>query len=92
MKVSLLLFTLLFLSFFSFTQTNKQVFFFVGTFTSEGGEGILRCGLNTETGEIQVLETLKGIDNPAFLKMSADKRFLFAGVFLNFHKDYFSGE
>ncbi len=80
MKVSLLLFTLLFLSFFSFTQTNKQVFFYVGTFTSEGGEGILRCGLNTETGEIQVLETLKGIDNPAFLKMSADKRFLFAGT------------
>ncbi len=80
MKISLLLFTLSFLSFFSFAQSNKQVFFYVGTFTSEGGEGILRCGLNTETGEIQVLETFKGIDNPAFLKISANKRFLLAGT------------
>ncbi len=80
MKVSLLLFTLLFLSFFSFTQTNKQVFFYVGTFTSEGGEGILRCGLNTETGEIQILETFKGIDNPAFLKISEKKNYLIAGL------------
>jgi 6-phosphogluconolactonase len=80
MKILLILFTLLFLNLLSFAQTNKQVVFYVGTFTSEGGEGILRCGLNTETGEIQVLETFKGIDNPAFLKISGDKSFLIAGT------------
>ena len=80
MKISLLVLALSVLSVMAFAQLKSQPVFYVGTFISEGGEGILRCGLNTETGEIQVLETLKGVDNPAFLKISADKKFLFTGT------------
>ena len=80
MKISLLALALSVLSVVAFAQLKSQQIFYVGTFTSEGGEGILRCGLNTETGEIQVLETFKGIDNPAFLKISGDRSFLIAGT------------
>ena len=80
MKISLLVLALSVLSVMAFAQLKSQPVFYVGTFTSEGGKGILRCGLNTETGEIQILETFKGIDNPAFLKISEKKNYLIAGL------------
>ncbi len=79
MKISLFVLALSVLSVVAFAQLKSQQIFYVGTFTSEGGEGILRCGLNTETGEIQGLETYKGIDNPAFLKISGNRSFLIVG-------------
>lgn len=50
---------------------------YVGTFTSEGAEGIYLCNFNTSTGEISLDKTLKGFDNPAFLKISPDKKYLY---------------
>jgi len=55
----------------------KQLFY-VGAFTSEGAEGINYCSLNTETGDIELLATFKGIDNPSFLRLGPDKEFLYA--------------
>lgn len=80
MKISLFVLALSVLNIMAFAQLKSQQIFYVGTFTSEGGEGILRCGLNSETGEIQVQETFKGIDNPAFLKISEKKSYLIAGL------------
>ncbi|WP_303918796.1 lactonase family protein [Draconibacterium sediminis] len=54
----------------------KQLFY-VGTFTSEGAEGINYCGLNTKTGDIDLLTTFKGIDNPSFLRLGPEKKFLY---------------
>jgi len=51
---------------------------FVGTFTSEGAEGIYLCNFNSETGDIELSKTFKGIDNPSFLKISADRKYLYA--------------
>lgn len=54
-----------------------QVRFFTGTFTDNGAEGIYLCNLDTLTGNITVERTFKGIDNPNYLKLSADKKFLY---------------
>ncbi|HSO89314.1 MAG TPA: lactonase family protein [Draconibacterium sp.] len=55
---------------------NRQ--FYVGTYTSEGAKGIYLCNFDVVTGEITLQETFSGIDNPSFLKISPDKRFLYA--------------
>lgn len=52
--------------------------FYTGTFTSEGAEGISLCTLDTLTGDMEVVQVFKGIDNPNFLKISPDRRFLYA--------------
>ncbi|NQU55269.1 MAG: lactonase family protein [Bacteroidetes bacterium] len=57
-------------------QSNEKLY--VGTFTSEGAEGIYLCDFNSETGDISLDKTFKGIDNPSFLKVSADKKYLYA--------------
>lgn len=56
----------------------KTVPFYVGTFTSEGGEGIVRCSFDTESGKISRIWTYRDIENPSFLKLSPSRRFLFA--------------
>lgn len=55
----------------------KNKMFYVGTFTSEGAEGIYLCGFNAETSEISLLNTFRGIDDPSFLKVSPNKKYLY---------------
>ncbi len=52
--------------------------FYVGTFTSEGGEGIYLCNFDPVSGEIALVKTFKGVDNPSFLKVSPDKKYLYS--------------
>jgi 6-phosphogluconolactonase len=59
-------------------QTPDSGRFYVGTFTSEGAEGIYLCSFDFSTGEIALLNTFKGIDNPSFLKISPNRNFLYA--------------
>ncbi|WP_167605525.1 lactonase family protein [Maribellus sediminis] len=66
------------LSTFVLGQNSKYQEFFVGTYTSEGAEGINLCKLNTETGEINLENTFTGIENPSFLRLSPNKKFLYA--------------
>ena len=65
----LLLFIFLFLK--SFSQEEKL---YVGTFTSEGAEGIYLCQFNASTGEVKLKKTFKALDNPSFLKVSPDRK------------------
>lgn len=60
-------------------QSNGQEIkrFYVGTFTSEGAEGIYLCSFNSETGELSLENTFKAIDNPSFLKASSDNEKLY---------------
>jgi 6-phosphogluconolactonase len=58
-------------------QPAKTQQFYVGTFTSEGAKGIYLCDFNNEMGEISLKETFTGIDNPSFLKVSPDKKYLY---------------
>lgn len=57
-------------------QTSQNIY--VGTFTSEGAEGIYLCSFNASTGKIQLEKTFKAIDNPSFLSISPDEEYLYA--------------
>lgn len=54
---------------------NQQ--FFVGTFTSEGAEGIYLCDFSPN-GKVTLKNTFKAVDNPSFLKVSPDKKYLYS--------------
>ncbi len=51
--------------------------FYVGTFTSEGAQGIYLCDFNSASGDISLRNTFRGIDDPSFLKVSPDKKYLY---------------
>lgn len=69
---------LLMISFFAGAQSQQRQPFYVGTFTSEGGTGIQYCEMDAGTGKLKLIEALKGVDNPAFLSVSNDKKYLYA--------------
>jgi len=77
MKKHVILFVLVVINVTVSGQNKNLQKFFVGTFTSENSEGIYLCSLDSETGEISLNNTFKGIDNPSFLKLSPDKIFLY---------------
>lgn len=52
--------------------------FYVGTYTSEGAEGIYLCDFNYESGEISLNKIFKGVNNPSFLKISPDRKYLYS--------------
>lgn len=62
---------------FGLGQSSETPSFYVGTFTSEGAKGIYLCDLDNKTGDIVLRKTFVGIDNPSFLKVSDDKKFLY---------------
>ena len=74
MKKAILFDTLIFLTILSYSQNRK---FYVGTFTSEGAEGIYLCNFNTKTGDISLENTFKAIDDPSFLKISPNRQYLY---------------
>ncbi len=78
MRYILLLSFLVFVTFLSNNQDKNMEKLYVGTFTSEGAEGIYLCNFNSESGEIMLDKTFKGADNPSFLKVSADKKYLYS--------------
>lgn len=52
--------------------------FYIGSYTSEGAEGIYLCKLNTNTGEVILEHTFSGVDNPSFVKLSPNKKYLYS--------------
>lgn len=78
MKKILSLFTLLLTFLPGFGQGEKQEGLYVGTFTSEGAEGIYYCRFNSTTGSLTLVQTFKATDNPSFLKISPDRNYLYA--------------
>lgn len=77
MKRALVLFLLIMSVLFAFGQEPKKQQFYVGTFTSEGAKGIYLCEFNVATGEIVLKEIFTGVDNPSFLRVSPDNKFLY---------------
>jgi hypothetical protein len=58
-------------------QDNDTGILYVGTFTSEGAEGIYQCSFNSSTGAISQTMVYKGVDNPNFLRKSPDGKYLY---------------
>ena len=61
-------------------QKNNIQKFYVGTFTTEGAEGIYLCNFNNQTGEIMLESTFKAVDNPSFIKISPNQKYLYAAT------------
>jgi|GEM_PF-3398681 len=78
MQKILILVMLLALMFPGSAQKIEPEKIYVGTFTSEGAEGIYLCDFDNSSGKMSVVSTFKGIDNPSFLKISPDKQNLYA--------------
>lgn len=57
--------------------------FYVGTFTSEGAEGIYLCDFNTDNGKITLNNTFKGFDDPSFLKIAPNRKYLYVVIRAN---------
>lgn len=74
---SLLLLILFLLSFSTFAQKNEY-FLFVGTFTTGKSEGIYVYNFNTKTGKFEYKSVGKGIKDPSYLAISADKKFVYS--------------
>ena len=75
-RISLLLFLIVNVL-IVFGQNSGKQKFYVGTFTSEGAKGIYLCDFDFKTGEIALIRTFIGVDNPNFLKISPDKKYLY---------------
>jgi len=77
MKRSILFLLTLLITLTLFAQHKNLEKFYVGTFTAEGAKGIYFCSFNSESGEVKLENTFKGIDNPNFLRLSPNKDFLY---------------
>lgn len=78
MKTNILFLIVLFFSVAGFAQDQKKQSFYVGAYTSEGAKGISLCSFNLETGEITLDKTIEGIENPSFVKLSPNKKYLYS--------------
>jgi len=78
MRYLLILSFIIFAAFQASCQNENIEKLYVGTFTSEGAEGIYLCNFNSESGEISLNKTFKGVDNPSFLKISTDRKYLYS--------------
>jgi 6-phosphogluconolactonase len=75
----LLLFTIFSLiTVLTFAQ-NANYYLYVGTYTRKTSEGIYIYQFNTQTGDFTPVSITKGVDNPSFLAISPDNRFLYSG-------------
>ena len=77
MKRTLLLSVLIMSVLCVFGENPVKQHFYVGTFTSEGAKGIYYCEFDNETGDIDLKETFQGVDNPSFVKISPDRKYLY---------------
>lgn len=59
----------------SLAQETQKVY--VGTFTSEGAEGIYLCDFYPESGKIKLNKTFKAINDPSFFKISYNKKYMY---------------
>jgi|KBSMisStandDraft_5_1062788.scaffolds.fasta_scaffold00415_26 6-phosphogluconolactonase len=58
----------------------QSVFLFVGTYTKGKSEGIYVYDFNTETGAAKLVSVAKGIENPSYLALSPNGRYLYSVV------------
>ena len=57
---------------------SKSVPLIIGTYTAKESKGIYRCDFNPSTGELSRPQLIAEVDNPSFMALSEDKKFLYA--------------
>lgn len=61
-----------------FIQKNNEILFFVGSYALAENNGIHLMKLDTSSGEIKLLSSFGGIENPSYLALGNSNKFLFA--------------
>lgn len=56
----------------------EKIFVYIGTYTSEGGEGIYIYRFDPETGKLEKTGKTTGLMNPSFLTIDSRQRYLYA--------------
>lgn len=59
-------------------QDSPEITFYVGTYTSNGSEGIYLCKLDTLTGKLKNRGLVAKLNSPGFLNISIDDNYLWA--------------
>jgi 6-phosphogluconolactonase len=73
-QVCLALFTLL----FSIMTTAQDYYLYTGSYTKDTKDGIYIFKINVPSGQTSLVEVIKDIENPSYLTISKDGRFLYA--------------
>lgn len=55
-----------------------KLYLLVGTYTKKGSEGIYTYAFDENSGYFIAIDTARGIDNPSFLAVSPDNKFVYA--------------
>ena len=61
----------------SFGQ-NSTSNLYVGTYTQNSEQGIYVFSFNNQTGKIDLKHVVKGVENPSYLTLSSDNKYLYA--------------
>ncbi len=64
----------------------KELIVYAGTYTSQGSDGIYVYTLNMANGELTLRHSVKDIENPSFLALAPDGKYLYAVHELNNYK------
>ena len=76
-KVVIFLFFLICFNMAEGQSDSGKLWFYTGTFTSEGSEGVYLCSFNPTDASVKLENTFKGFDDPSFLRISPDRKFLY---------------
>ncbi|UBM57995.1 lactonase family protein [Marinilongibacter aquaticus] len=60
------------------TEEVKDIELFVGTYTKRDSKGIYRFTFNPETAETSLVSVTEGIEDPSFLALSPDQKYLYS--------------
>ncbi|WP_291870961.1 lactonase family protein [Maribacter sp.] len=72
-------------------ETIKTIPLFVGTYTENGSEGIYNYNFDTQTGELKNKKLSVAVGNPSFLKVSTNKKYIYAVEETNRYKNSSGG-
>jgi 6-phosphogluconolactonase len=59
-------------------QSNSEFYLLIGTYTTEGSEGIYVYKFNSEDGSLSYVSETAGVKDPSYLAVSPDHRFVYA--------------
>ena len=71
--------------------SKRELFVYVGTYTTGRSEGIYVCRLDLSSGELRRIDVARGVVNPSFLAVDPKGRFLYAVNEVNEFKGKASG-
>lgn len=63
---------------FNMVFSEKRIYAYIGTYTQNGGKGIYIYNLDPDTGNMELVGISSELENPSYLSISHDNRYLYA--------------